>query len=164
MPTILTRDELHTYLQHELPDALVQLPTDLPELLRTSDVVIAAEKLPQVVHYLTETLGYELLSDIAAVDYLAYNLFELVYRFYTIAGGSELVLKVRVPRDHPTVPSLTPALPAAHLHEREAYDLFGIVFRGHPYLHRIYMWDEFEGYPMRKDFPKQGDNYIGEGA
>lgn len=163
MPNV-TRDELHTRLRHTLPNALVSLPDDLPELLRTSDVVIAAAALPQVVHYLTDTLGYELLSDIATVDYLEHHLFELVYRFYNIAGGSELVLKVRVPRDHPIVPSLTPMLPAAHLHEREAYDLFGIIFRGHPYLHRIYMWDEFEGYPMRKDFPKQGDNYIGEGA
>lgn len=71
------------------------------------------------------------------------------------------MLKVRVPRDVPEVPSLTPYWPGANLHEREAFDLFGIIFTGHPFLRRIYMWDEFEGWPMRKDFPKQGDKYIG---
>lgn len=161
---LLNSDELRVRLQHDLPDALADLPAEMPEILRTHDVVINAAALPRVVAYLTDTLGYELLSDIAAVDYLEHHLFELVYRFYNLTGGSELVLKVRVPREQPTVPSLTPSLPGAHLHEREAYDLFGIIFAGHPYLHRIYMWDEFEGYPMRKDFPRQGDNYLGDGA
>jgi NADH-quinone oxidoreductase subunit C len=67
-----------------------------------------------------------------------------------------------VPREVPDVPSLTPFWPGANFVEREAYDLYGINFIGHPYLKRIYMWDELEGYPMRKDFPKQGDKYLDE--
>ncbi len=86
---------------------------------------------------------------------------ELVYRFYHPAGGSGITLRVRVSRDDPVVPSLTPYWPAANFHEREAFDLFGITFTGHPYLRRIYMWDEFAGFPMRKDFPRQGDKYLG---
>jgi len=133
-----------------------------PNLLATNDVIVVAEKLPQVVCYLTDVLGYTYLSDLAVVDYLADGLFEVVYRFYHLNGGSEsLVLKVRVPRDKPTIPSLTPQLPGADLNEREAFDLFGINFVGHPYLKRIYMWDEFVGHPMRKDFPRQGDKYLG---
>jgi NADH-quinone oxidoreductase subunit C len=123
--------------------------------------VVAVEHLIEAALYLRDTLGYAFLSDIAVVDYLADGVFELVYRFYSIEGGDGLVLKVRVPREAPEVPSLTPYWPGANLHEREAFDLFGIIFTDHPFLRRIYMWDEFEGWPMRKDFPKQGDKYIG---
>lgn len=133
-----------------------------PDLLVTNDMVIVADRLLEAATYLRDRLGYSYLSDIAVVDYLADDLFELVYRLYHLEGGTGLALKVRVPRDNPRLPALTPIWPGADLHEREAYDLFGIDFVGHPYLKRIYMWDEFEGHPMRKDFPKQGDKYIGD--
>lgn len=134
-------------------------PTDL---LATGDAVVRAECLPAVVRYVRDILGYELLSNITAVDYLADGLIEMVYHFMHLAGGSPLVVKVRVPREHPVVPSITPFWAGADLQEREAFDLYGVQFPGHPNLKRIYMWDEFEGYPMRRDFPKHGDKYLGE--
>ncbi|MCU0495278.1 MAG: NADH-quinone oxidoreductase subunit C [Chloroflexaceae bacterium] len=133
-----------------------------PNFLATNDTVVTAEGLVDAAIYLRDTLGYGYLSDIAVVDFLADGVFEVGYRFYHPEGGESLVLKVRVPRESPDVPSLTPVWPGAHLHEREGYDLYGINFVGHPYLQRIYMWDEFEGFPMRKDFPKQGDKYLDE--
>jgi NADH-quinone oxidoreductase subunit C len=134
------------------------------DLLATSDTIVVAEHLANVVTYIRNQLGYTYLSDIAAVDYLDDDVFELVYTFYHLEGGGRLVVKVRVPRDQPDVPALTPIWPGANLHEREAFDLFGINFIGHPYLKRIYMWDELDGHPMRKDFPKQGDKYLGDGG
>jgi NADH-quinone oxidoreductase subunit C len=125
-------------------------------------VLIVAERLVEAALYLRDSLGYIYLSDIAVVDYVAEDVFELVYRFYHLDGGPPLTLKVRVPRSAPEVPALTPHWPGANFHEREAFDLFGVRFVGHPALRRIYMWDEFEGFPMRKDFPKQGDKYIGD--
>lgn len=157
--------ELRERLQNDLPKALAPLQpgTTTPDFLTTNDTVINAEYLISVVTYLRDTLGYTFLSDIAVVDYLTEGIFELVYRFYHLDGGGDLVLKVRIPRAYPDIPSLTPIWPGANFHEREAFDLFGINFTGeHPDLRRIYMWDEFEGYPMRKDFPKQGDHYFGE--
>jgi NADH-quinone oxidoreductase subunit C len=133
-----------------------------PAAFTTSDTLIAPEQIVAAALYLRDTLGYAFLSDIAVVDYLADGVFELGYRFYHVAGGPSLVLKLRVPREQPEVPALTPTWPGANFHEREAFDLYGIVFTGHPFLRRIYLWDEFEGFPMRKDFPKQGDKYIGE--
>jgi NADH-quinone oxidoreductase subunit C len=124
--------------------------------------MVEAERLIAVATYMRDTLGYAYLSDIVVVDYLDAGLFELVYLFYHPAGGPHLSVRVRVPRDAPRVPALTPIWPGANFIEREAYDLFGINFLGHPYLKRIYLWDEFEGYPMRKDFPKQGDKYLEE--
>lgn len=129
-------------------------------LLETDDPVILAERVPDVLRYMRDTLGYEFLSNLTPVDYLADNVIEIVYHLMHLDGGPPLVIKTRVPRDHAVVPSITPFWPGADLQEREAYDLFGVDFPGHPFLTRIYMWDEFEGYPMRKDFPKQGDKYF----
>jgi NADH-quinone oxidoreductase subunit C len=133
-----------------------------PAAFTTDDTLVEAERIVEAALYLRDTLGYAYLSDICVVDYLVDAVFELVYRFYHVEGGPSLALKARVPREAPELPSLTPHWPGANFHEREAFDLYGITFVGHPFLRRIYMWDEFEGFPMRKDFPKQGDKYIGE--
>jgi NADH-quinone oxidoreductase subunit C len=132
------------------------------DLLATDDAVVLAERIPDVATYVRDELGYQLLSNITAVDYLADGVIELVYHFMHLDGGPPLVIKARAPRERPVVPSLTPFWPGADLQEREAFDLYGVQFPGHPNLKRIYMWDEFEGYPMRKDFPKQGDKYLAD--
>lgn len=160
----LAPDELRERLESDLPGAVVASQSSdqaqLSDMLATKDTVVVAGQIPAVARYLRDELGYAYLSNITVVDYLREDLFELVYHFFQLAGGSSLVIKTRVPRDAPVVPSLTPFWPGASLQEREAFDLFGIDFPGHPYLRRIYMWEEFEGFPMRKDFPKQGDKYL----
>lgn len=130
------------------------------DLLATNDAVVLAERIPDVAAYLRDTHGYALLSNITAVDYLADGVIELVYHFMHLDGGPPVVIKTRVPREQAVVPSLMPDWPGADLQEREAYDLYGVRFPGHPNLTRVYMWEEFEGFPMRKDFPKQGDKYL----
>lgn len=173
----LSAAELRELLDRDLPGAVVPPSAPTPEadgaaahapkgkeapadLLATGDTVVAAEQIPAVARYLRDRLGYEYLSNITAVDYLREGLFELVYHFYHLGGGRALVVKVRVPRDAPEVPSITPFWPGAALQEREAFDMYGVTFPGHPDLRRVYMWDEFAGFPMRKDFPKQGDKYL----
>jgi NADH-quinone oxidoreductase subunit C len=165
-------DELRERLGRALPGALVEaaplrvapLPAHgpQPEAAPAADILVAPARIVEAALHLRDSHGYALLSDIAVVDYLADGVFELVYRFYHPEGGGAAVLKTRVPREDPRLPALTPHWPGANFHEREALDLFGIVFEGHPYPRRIYMWDEFEGHPMRRDFPRQGDKYIGE--
>jgi NADH-quinone oxidoreductase subunit C len=167
----LTSAALTEALSRDLPDALqpaaVLRPTaapahgPAPAALETADPLIAPAHIAAAACYLRDQHGYSYLSDIAVVDYLRDELLELVYRFYHPQGGPSVCLRVRVGRDEPQLPSLTPHWPGADFHEREAYDLFGVTFVGHPYLRRIYMWDEFVGYPMRKDFPRQGDKYLG---
>jgi NADH-quinone oxidoreductase subunit C len=132
------------------------------DLLATDDAVVLADRLTDVALYIRDELGYEYLSNITAVDYLADGVIEVVYHFYHLDGGAPLAIKTRVPREQTAIPSLTPVWPGADLQEREAFDLYGVDFVGHPHLKRIYMWDEFEGYPMRKDFPKQGDKYLAD--
>jgi NADH-quinone oxidoreductase subunit C len=168
----LSPAELREQMERDLPGAVVEAaplrvvppPAHGPQpgAFATDDTVVAPARIAEAARYLRDAHGYAYLSDIAVVDYLADGIFELVYRFYHAEGGGALLLKARVPRDEPRLPSLTPHWPGANFHEREALDLYGIVFDGHPYPRRIYMWDEFEGWPMRKDFPRQGDKYIGE--
>jgi NADH-quinone oxidoreductase subunit C len=172
---LLTAADLRARLAADLSGAVIEpdgSPADdaaaadqdktLPVFVPDTETLIDAARLPDVARYLRDQAGYAFLSDITIVDYLLANVFELVYIFFHPAGGGPLTIKVRVPRDRPEVPALTPIWPGADFMEREGFDLFGIIFVGHPRMQRIYMWDEFEGHPMRRDFPKQGDKYLDE--
>lgn len=100
-------------------------------------------------------LGYDFLSDITAVDYWKKQepRFELVYQILSLNDRQRLRIRVPVPESDPTVESLTPLWRGANFLEREVWDLFGIRFVGHPDLRRILLYDEFQGYPLRKDYP-----------
>lgn len=96
------------------------------------------------------------LVDVAGADYYPETpRFEVVYHLYSISRKHRLRLKIRVAHGE-TAPSVTSIWPGADWPEREAYDMFGIVFEGHPNLKRIYMADDWEGHPLRKDYPLRG--------
>jgi NADH-quinone oxidoreductase subunit D/NADH-quinone oxidoreductase subunit C/D len=101
---------------------------------------------------LRDEFGYDYLSSVTGVDYLPDGLMEVVYHAFRTTGGPGLVFKTQVPRDKPVVQSLVPIYPGVNFQEREAYDLLGILFSGHPNLKRILMWEGFAGYPLRKDW------------
>ena len=101
-------------------------------------------------------LEFEMLTDLTAVDYLGEQpRFEVVYHFYSVAKNHRLRVKVRVPEDDPVVASAVPYYASANWMEREVFDLYGIRFEGHPDLRRILLYEEFEGHPLRKDYPKE---------
>ena len=127
--------------------------------LNDADAVVVAERLPDVLRLLRGR-GYEYLSHITAVDYPHYGIIEVIYHLYNAGeGGAGQMVRVRVAREQAVIPSISTWWPGANLQEREAWDLYGVQFPGHPFHHRIYMWEEFEGHPMRKDFDKIGDTY-----
>lgn len=100
-----------------------------------------------------EELDYGFLVDITAVDYPQRgDRFCLVYHLLSMQRRARLSLKTYVPEDEP-VPSLTELWPGANFYEREVYDLFGVHFSGHPDLRRIMMPEDWEGHPLRKDYP-----------
>lgn len=102
--------------------------------------------------------SFDYLSSISSVDYRFTEnpRFELVYHLYSIKNNRRLVLKVATNPDSPKVPSLTGIYRTANFHEREVFDLMGIEFVGHPDLKRILLPEDFNGYPLRKDFPLEG--------
>ena len=103
------------------------------------------------------TCAYNYLSDITCVDwYPAEPRFEVVYHLLSIPKKERVRLKVRLDSAAPVVDSLTPVWPGANYFEREVFDLFGIRFSGHPYLVRLLMPEDWEGHPLRKDYPVEG--------
>ena len=114
--------------------------------------IVNPEKLLELASALKADYGYDFLSSVTGVDYLPENQMEVVYHIYRSTGGPGLVIKVQVSRDDPVVPSLVSVYPGADFQEREAWDLLGIRFDGHPNLKRILMWEGFYGHPLRKDW------------
>jgi len=135
--------------------------TDMPA------IVVDRTRVRETLRVLRDdpALQFALLVDVTAVDYLpAAPRFEIVYHLACLgaayatgapAPASRLRLKSRVPGDDPWIDSCTSIFPAAGWPEREIFDLFGIHFEGHPDLRRILMPEDWEGYPLRKDYPVQ---------
>jgi NADH-quinone oxidoreductase subunit C len=100
---------------------------------------------------------FNFLSDVTCVDwYPSEPRFEVVYHLLSIPKKERVRLKVRLNSSGPTVDSLCSLWPGANFFEREVFDLFGVRFAGHPYLRRIMMPEDWEGYPLRKDYPVEG--------
>lgn len=101
--------------------------------------------------------GYDMLVDLFAVDYVTRTeRFEVVYHLAEQAGPGRVFVHVAVPEDDAVVPTVCDILLGANWPEREAFDLFGIRFDGHPNLKRLLMPDDWEGHPLRKDYPRRG--------
>ena len=121
-----------------------------------SGFIVEKDSLIEVATAIRDEMGFDLLTAVTGVDYLPENKMEVVYCAYKTTGGPGLIFKVQVPRVDPVeVPSLIHLWPGVDLQEREAWDLMGIRFTGHPDLRRILMWEGFEGHPLRKDW-KEG--------
>ena len=118
-------------------------------------VVVDRGDLVQVCRFLKDILGFEHLSCISAVDWV--DRFETVYHLLNYRTGQTVELHALIPHDDPRVASLVPLWNAANYHEREAWDLMGIVFEGHPNLERILLPRDFQFHPLRKEFPQEVD-------
>ncbi len=114
--------------------------------------LVKAEHLHEVARFIRDELGYDYLANLCGVDYYPEDRMEVVYHVFRSTGGRGLTFKVQTGRDPAVVPSLVPIYPGADFQEREAWDLLGIRFEGHPDLRRILMWEGFYGHPLRKDW------------
>lgn len=135
------------------------LKSKYPDAIKADDregyqgVIVDADKLLEVGQAIRDELGFDYLSSATAVDYLGEgDHMEMVYHAYRTSGGSALVFKAQTDREKPEIPSLISVWRGADFQEREAWDLYGIKFPGHPNLQRILMWEGFHGHPMRKDW------------
>lgn len=118
---------------------------------------VEAERIAEVCSYCRLEQGFDYLLDVSGVDNFGDEpRYEVVYELYCTARGEWLRLKVRVSEDSLEVPSVCAVWPGADWHEREAFDMYGIRFRGHPDLRRILMWEGYPFHPLRKDFPLGG--------
>jgi NADH-quinone oxidoreductase subunit C len=140
-----------------VPEALQSLVTASKEQHGETTVEVAPENLIAALGIIRNEMQYERLSTVTAVDhYPASPRFEVVYHLHSISKNERLRLKCRLSGDSPEIDSATAVWRSANWYEREVFDLFGIRFRNHPDLRRIMMPDDWEGHPLRKDFPVTG--------
>jgi len=135
------------------PDAVQGAKFDRDELT----VDILREAIRDVCEFLRDEQQFNFLADVTCADwYPGEPRFHVVYHLLSQAKKLRVRLKVKVSSNDAAIPSLTPVWPAADYFEREVFDLFGVSFEGHPYLRRIQMPDDWEGHPLRKDYPVEG--------
>ncbi len=144
----LAGDEILAHLAEQFPGAVAPVDREGHE-----GYVVRAENLFEVAQHIRDEMGYDYLSSVTAVDYCQDGYYEIVYHAYSMErGGGPLVFKARAEADNPVLPSLVPVWPGAEFQEREAWDLMGVRFEGHPDLRRIFLWEGFAGHPLRKDW------------
>ncbi|GAB4325540.1 MAG: NADH-quinone oxidoreductase subunit C [Candidatus Sumerlaeia bacterium] len=125
-------------------------------------VVIAPGALRSVMQRLRDDprLAFDYLVLVTAVDYPADDRIQVVYHLYSYVHYHKIVIKTDLPRQTPEIASVADIYPAADWHEREQFDLMGVVFTGHPNLRRILCVEDWEGHPLRKDY-KEPESYHG---
>jgi NADH-quinone oxidoreductase subunit C len=125
-----------------------------PGAVVEGDVVVLGPDLLVAAAEASKAQGFEMCVDLTAVDYLDRTpRFEVVVSLLSQQLRRRVRLRCQVPAADPTVPSLTSVYPSVNFYEREVYDLMGITFAGHPDMTRIMMPDDWEGHPLRKDYP-----------
>lgn len=123
-------------------------------------VIVSASRVFEVLKCLKEECGFDMLAELTAVDYLYYpgarDRFGVVYGLLNTATSERVIVKTYLNEPDLTIPSAFPLWRGADWLEREVYDMYGIIFDGHPDLRRILMPSEFTAFPLRKDYPLRG--------
>lgn len=119
--------------------------------------MVEPQAIVDVCRYLRDEpeLKFEILSDLTAVDFPKEEKLQVVYHLYSYTLRHQIVLKVDLPREQPRLPTVEGVWKAANWFEREAFDLFGVVFEGHSDLRRILLPEDWVGHPLRKDYVEQ---------
>ena len=145
MTVAVAANELGAALEEKLPGSVLQAEGDT--------LCVTPESLLDVMTYLKDTPGqeYDYFNYVTAVDF--YDHFEVVYRLTSTLHNTTVGIKAQLPgRENLSVASVTPLWQGADFQEREIFDLFGISFEGHYNLRRIFLWENYDGHPLRKDF------------
>jgi NADH-quinone oxidoreductase subunit C len=145
----MTFQEISESLQKKFGEAVLLVKADAAV---DPFIVVAPQSICDIALFLRddEAMQIDSLSCLSGVD--RKGTLEVVYHLASMTLKHKLVLKVSVPTDRPEVPSIESVWKTANWHEREAYDLFGVMFTGHPDLRRILLPYDWEGYPLRKDY------------
>jgi NADH-quinone oxidoreductase subunit C len=149
----MTAADVTTALKEKFPQAVARASLDWPAFN-----VPAAEALA-VLKYLRDEFAFDMLTDVTAIDWSAGKSprFTVVWHVFSTTQHTYVRLAADCVNDAaPAMPSATGLWPAANWHERETYDMFGIIFEGHPDLRRILMWEGYPYFPLRKEFPLAG--------
>ena len=145
MTVALSGKEIASQVEETFPGSTVESSQDC--------LVVKPDSLLSVAAFLKDArgLGFDYLNYVTAIDYFEY--FEVVYQLTSLEHNHTLIIKTRCyDREDPALPSVVGLWQGADFQEREIYDLMGIRFEGHPNMKRIFLWEGFQGHPLRKDY------------
>jgi NADH-quinone oxidoreductase subunit C len=152
--------ELSETLQHTVDSLSDNFADSFVEVYQSSGdtfIMVEASEIYNICSHLKEELHFIYLNDIFGIDrFTSDGRFEVVYNLISLRNREQLFVKVRLPEEEPTLQSVTDIWKAASWMEREVYDMFGVEFTDHPDFRRIYMPEDYDYYPMRKEFPLLG--------
>jgi NADH-quinone oxidoreductase subunit C len=144
-------------IAQELRDADADAVLDTVFFRERAKLIVAPAAVPAALQHL-KGKGYTFLASVHGLDYFPEEpRFGVQYELLDMREVDRITVATRVPLDDPHVPSVTPEWPTADHQEREVYDMFGVIFDGHPDLRRILMPEDYEGHPQRRDFPIGGE-------
>ena len=147
-------DDLIRSIRASLPGAVL----DVVDYAGETTVVAKASQVKELLRFLKERRGFDYLVDITSVHWPEEGRVDVVYLARSLATREQLRVRTAVPEEAPEVPSVTDLWGTANWIEREVYDLMGVRFEGHPDLKRILLPEDFEGHPLRKEYPMEGDD------
>ena len=149
----MTPEEIHENLQGQFGDAILSFDGEATDPF----VTVEASAIHDISHHLRhdEALQFDLLMCLSGVDYGPEKSLGVVYHLASMSLRHKMTVKVEVPREGGSLPTVADIWPTADWHEREAFDLFGMTFDNHPDHRRILLPDDWEGYPLLKDYEVQ---------
>ncbi len=143
-------------IKERFPDEVLEIR----EFRGQVSVTVRKGRIVEISRFLHDEpdLNFDYLVDLCGVDYLGKKeiRFEVVYHLYSISHRHALRIKAEVPENDARIDSVMPVWVGVNWHERECYDMYGVVFAGHPDLRRVLLPEDWEGYPLRKDYPLKG--------
>lgn len=152
--------ELSEHLEHTIDSLSENFSDSFVEAYQSSGdtfIRVEANSIVDICKYLKNELHFIYLNDIFGIDrFTSEDRFEVVYNLISLRDREQCFLKTRLPEEEPVIESITEVWKSASWMEREVYDMFGIKFTDHPDFRRIYMPEDYEYYPMRKEFPLLG--------
>lgn len=149
--------EYHSSVLNDLKSTFPAAVTEVVEYQGDVTFVINSEHIYEVCKRLKEEHHYSYFVDMLGADrFTNHERFEVIYNLYCLRNPNRLLIKTRIEEDDPTLPTVSPVWPAANWHEREAYDMYGIIFSDHPDLRRVFLPEDFKYFPLRKEFPLLG--------
>lgn len=152
--------ELNAHLQKVVDDLSQDHSNSVIDVYRSSGdtfVRVEPKAIVEICRYLKESHHFVYLTDVFGTDrFTTENRFEVIYNMISLRNRQRLFMKVWLEEENPRIDSVTPVWDAAGWFEREAYDMYGIRFNNHPDFRRIYMPEDFDYYPLRKEFPLLG--------
>jgi len=155
-PAGLNPKDIAEKIKEQFPDQVIEVA----EFRDQVSVIVKRDQTVPILKYLHDDplLSLDHLQDLTAVDYKGKKdiRFEVVYNLYSTRYRHHIRIRAQVPENDPKINSVVPIWVGANWHERECFDMFGVVFAGHPDLRRILLPEDWEGHPLRKDYPLKG--------